>query len=84
MQTLRVDTETMRVEMARAEIGPSALAERAGVHRNCISRILRTGAADLDSIGAITFALNETLRGAGYAEIGPYGLLTPTEVEAAR
>ena len=45
MQTLRVDTETMRVEMARAEIGPSALAERAGVHRNCISRILQIGRA---------------------------------------
>jgi hypothetical protein len=75
MQTLGVDTETMRVEMARAKVGSTALARSAGVHRNCVNNILRTGRADLDSIGVITSALNDILRQGGYADLGPYGLL---------
>ena len=75
MQTLTVNTETMRVEMARAKISTTLLAQQAGVHRNCINRILRTGTADLNSIGTITWALNNLLQKAGYTEIGPFGLL---------
>lgn len=82
MQTLKVNTEVLRVEMARANIGPGELAVRARVHRNTITNILKSETADLQSLGSITYALNDALRDGGYAEIGPYGLLMTAAVMA--
>lgn len=82
MQTLKVNTEVLRVEMARANIGSSELAARAGVHRNTIANILKSEQADLASIGVVTCALNQALREGDYQEIGPFGLLMEAAVMA--
>lgn len=82
MQTLKVNVEVMRVEMARAGLRAGDLAERANVHRNTIHNILNSETAGLESIGQITHALNQSLREGGYREIGPFGLLMESAVMA--
>ncbi len=75
MQTLKVNVTELRVGMARANIKPGILADRAGIHRNTIYNILKSKSADLDCIGVLTFTLSQFLQEAGYPPIGPFSLL---------
>ncbi len=83
MQTLKVNVVELRVQMARANIKPTTLAERAGIHRNTVYNILKSKSADLDCIGTLTYTLNQFLQEADYAPIGPFGLLMEADKEPA-
>lgn len=79
MKTLKVNVVELRVQMARANIKVVDLAAAAGVHPNTINKVLRTEIADLRTVGAVTFALNDALSAGGFPEMSPFGLLMPTE-----
>ena len=75
---LKVDVAELRAQMGRANVNQTRLAALSGVHRNTITNILQTASADLESIAAITRALNEVLRADGHREISPFDLMKPT------
>ena len=74
---LKVDVAELRAQMGRANVNQTRLAAVSGVHRNTISNILQTASADLESIAAITRALNDLLREGGHREISPFDLMKP-------
>lgn len=75
---LRVDTAELRSLMGRANISQAKLARISGVHRNTISKVLRTETADLTTVAALTDGLNKALEASKQeVKIGPFDLLDP-------
>lgn len=74
---LKVDVAELRAQMGRANVNQTRLAAISGVHRNTITNILQRATADLESIAAITRALNGELRAGGQPEISPFDLMKP-------
>jgi hypothetical protein len=77
MPEIKLDVAELRAQMGRANINQLELAEMAHIHRNTVTYILKHQKAELETVTAITIALNQALRAGGQPEINPFDLLIP-------
>ena len=74
-ESVKLNLPLLHMHKARATLSNNEWADLSGLHYNTISRVLRKGTNDNDTISAMVSALNVALQRNGHSPINPIDLL---------